>query len=87
MHAVEVKDVSKRYGDVTAVDGVSLTVDRGMLYAIMGPNGSGKSTLLSMIATVNRPTGGAIKVMGYDVVEEADEVRRLINYIPESHRL
>jgi len=83
MHAVEVEDVSKRYGDVTAVDGVSLIVDRGMLYAIMGPNGSGKSTLLSMIATVNRPTGGAIKVMGYNVVEEADEVRRLINYIPE----
>ena len=83
MYAVEVEDVSKLYGDVTAVDGVSLTVDRGVLYAIMGPNGSGKSTLLSMIATVNRPTGGVIKVMGHDVVDEADEVRRLINYIPE----
>ena len=83
MYAVEVEDVSKLYGDVTAVDGVSLTVDRGVLYAIMGPNGSGKSTLLSMIATVNRPTGGVIKVMGHDIVEEADEVRRLINYIPE----
>jgi len=46
MYAVEVEDVSKLYGDVTAVDGVSLTVDRGVLYAIMGPNGSGKSTLL-----------------------------------------
>jgi len=83
MYAVEVEDVSKLYGDVTAVDGVSLTVDRGVLYAIMGPNGSGKSTLLSMIATVNRPTSGVIKVMGHDIVEEADEVRRLINYIPE----
>ena len=83
MYAVEVEDVSKLYGDVTAVDGVSLTVDRGVLYAIMGPNGSGKSTLLSMIATVNRPTGGVIKVMGHDVVDEVDEVRRLINYIPE----
>ncbi|HDI52642.1 MAG TPA: ABC transporter ATP-binding protein, partial [Candidatus Bathyarchaeota archaeon] len=83
MYAVEAEDVSKRYGDVIAVDGVSLTVDRDMLYAIMGPNGSGKSTLLSMIATVNRPSGGVIRVMGHDVVGETDEVRRLINYIPE----
>jgi putative ABC transport system ATP-binding protein len=64
--ALELEDVRKAWGDVEALRGVSLTVDRGELVAIAGPSGSGKSTLLHVMGTLERPTEGAVRVAGHD---------------------
>ncbi|HEX4812827.1 MAG TPA: ABC transporter ATP-binding protein [Nonomuraea sp.] len=63
----ELRDVTKLYGDVAALRGVSMDVEHGELVGIVGPSGSGKSTMLNMIGTLDRPTGGAVRVAGHDV--------------------
>ncbi|TVR28674.1 MAG: ATP-binding cassette domain-containing protein, partial [Ilumatobacter sp.] len=63
---------------VKAVDGVDLTVHRGEIFGFLGPNGAGKSTTVRMLTTLLRPTGGSARVAGFDVVHEADQVRRNI---------
>lgn len=83
MKAIEVNGVVKTYENIRAVDYASFSVEKGELFALMGPNGSGKSTLASIIATVSPPTEGSAKVMGFDVVSEAEKVRKVINYVPE----
>jgi putative ABC transport system ATP-binding protein len=73
---VELQEVRKEYpGDVTALDGVTLTVEAGELAAIVGPSGSGKSTLLHLIGTLDRPSGGTVRIEGRDVSSLPD--RRL----------
>ncbi|GAA4096634.1 ABC transporter ATP-binding protein [Actinomadura miaoliensis] len=73
---MELEGVTKRYpGGVTALRGVDLAIDRGELTAIVGPSGSGKSTLLHMIGTLDRPTGGRVRIAGHEVAELDD--RRL----------
>ncbi len=72
-HVVELRDVTKRYGDtVAALGGVSMTVDRGALVAIVGPSGSGKSTMLNVIGTLDRPSSGAVHIDGYDAARLSD---------------
>ncbi len=74
--------VEKRYGRVTAVDGISLTVAKGEALTVFGPNGAGKTTLLRLIAGLAKPTGGKIVIGGFDVTGgHHDEVRRQIGYI------
>jgi putative ABC transport system ATP-binding protein len=69
---LELVDVAKEYGAVRALDGVSLTVTAGEYVAIVGPSGSGKSTLLHIIGTLDRPTGGTVRIDGYDVTALSD---------------
>ena len=83
MMGIEVNGLVKNYGDFRAVDHVSFAVETGEFYALMGPNGSGKSTVAAILATVNRPTDGSAGVMGFDVVSEAEQVRKVINYVPD----
>ncbi len=68
----------RRFGDVTAVDGVDLSVDEGEIFGFLGPNGAGKSTTVRMLTTLLLPSGGTARVAGYDVVRDADSVRRNI---------
>ena len=68
--AVEVRDASKRYGAVRALDGVSLTVEEGEFFALLGPNGAGKTTLISALGGLVRPDSGTLRVMGHDVAAE-----------------
>jgi ABC-2 type transport system ATP-binding protein len=68
----------RHFGDVRAVDGVDLEVQRGEIFGFLGPNGAGKSTTVRMLTTLLRPTGGRARVAGFDVVREADLVRRSI---------
>ena len=71
--ALEVRDLTKRYGGVPAVDGVSLSVERGVI-GLLGPNGAGKTTLLRMLASVLRPDSGSIRLFGLDPANQGERV-------------
>ncbi|EIM76827.1 daunorubicin resistance ABC transporter ATPase subunit [Nitratireductor aquibiodomus RA22] len=76
--AISVRGLAKRYGDVTALDGIDLDVPRGMIFGILGPNGAGKTTLIRLLATLARPDSGSATVMGHDVVSDPQAVRGAI---------
>src|SRR6185503_7557912 len=84
MSAIEVIDIVKRFGDFTAVDGVSFAVQPGEVFGLLGPNGAGKSTLIRMLTTLLPPTEGTAHVAGFDVAKQADGVRRSIGVIPQA---
>src|SRR5215212_1678860 len=84
MSAIEVADIRKRFGDFSAVDGVSFTVQPGEVFGLLGPNGAGKSTLIRMLTTLLPPTSGIGRVAGFDIVTQADSVRRSIGVIPQA---
>ncbi|MBX5440935.1 MAG: ATP-binding cassette domain-containing protein [Solirubrobacteraceae bacterium] len=77
--AVEATDLQKRFGRTRAVDGVNLAVPRGTVYGVLGPNGAGKTTTIRMLATLLPPDGGSARVLGHDVVHDADAVRGLVS--------
>lgn len=74
--AIEAIDLVKRFGEQTAVDGVSFTVPAGTVLGLLGPNGAGKTTTVRMMTTLSEPTTGTARVAGFDVVRQPDEVRR-----------
>ncbi len=80
---IEVNELSKSYGEVVAVEGVSFAVDKGTILGFLGPNGAGKTTTMRMLTCYLPPSGGQAKVAGFDVVEESMEVRKRIGYLPE----
>src|SRR3712207_814089 len=69
----------KSFGDTRAVDGVDLAVPTGSVYGVLGPNGAGKTTTIRMLATLLRPDGGSARVLGHDIVEDAEEVRSAVS--------
>jgi ABC-2 type transport system ATP-binding protein len=73
---IEVLDLSKIYGDVRAVDGVTFAVEEGELFGFLGPNGAGKTTTIRILATLLKPTSGKARVAGFDVVRQSHEVRK-----------
>jgi len=79
--AVETKGITKRFGELTAVDNVDLTIEKGELFGLLGPNGAGKTTLISMLCTILEPTSGGGKVNGFDVAKQADAVRKSIGIV------
>src|SRR3954447_7081860 len=79
--AVEVRDLRKSYGEIEAVAGVTFDVPRGEVFGFLGPNGAGKSTTIKMLCTLVKPTSGAARVGGFDVVTERDAVRRHIGLV------
>ncbi|HLH21265.1 MAG TPA: ATP-binding cassette domain-containing protein [Chloroflexota bacterium] len=81
MDSIRVEHLVKRYGSLTAVDGISFTVAEGELFGFLGPNGAGKSTTIHMLCTLLRPTEGRAWVAGLDVAAEATRVRRAIGLI------
>lgn len=80
---LEAKNLTKRYGDVTAVDHVSLNVKKGSLFGLLGPNGSGKTTMIKMLTGQIRPSGGSATVLGINVTEDPVGVRSHVGIIPE----
>jgi ABC-2 type transport system ATP-binding protein len=84
MADIEVRDITKKFGDFTAVAGISFSVEHGEIFALLGPNGAGKSTLIRMLTTLIPTTSGSAAIYGHDVVKEADAVRRLIGVIPQA---
>jgi ABC-2 type transport system ATP-binding protein len=77
--AIEAEGLVKSFGDTRAVDGVDLAVPQGAVYGVLGPNGAGKTTTIRMLATLLRPDGGRARVLGRDVVTQADQVRGLVS--------
>jgi ABC-2 type transport system ATP-binding protein len=84
---VELKDVLKRYSEITAVNHVDLNIKAGEIFGLLGPNGSGKSTTLKILLGLVKPDSGAINVLGIDVQKDPVAVKRLTGYVPESPRL
>ncbi|MBQ3527876.1 MAG: ABC transporter ATP-binding protein [Clostridia bacterium] len=80
---IEVKNLSKNYGPVPAVKGISFTVKEGCIYGFLGPNGAGKSTTMNMLTGCLAPTQGEVKINGHDIIDEAIEAKRCIGYLPE----
>lgn len=83
MNAVETKDLTKTYGDLVALDGLSLEVGEGEIYGLLGPNGAGKSTCIEILTGQSKPTSGSARVLDVDPVEHPVEVRRKIGVLPE----
>jgi len=84
MADIEVRNIVKKFGEFTAVDGISFSIDHGEIFALLGPNGAGKSTLIRMLTTLIPSTSGSAEICGHDVVKEADAVRHLIGVIPQA---
>lgn len=82
--AIEVKNIVKRYGEFTAVDGVSFDVDEGEIFGLLGPNGAGKSTLIRMMTTILEITDGTAIIDGYDVRKDPNKARLRIGVIPQA---
>jgi ABC-2 type transport system ATP-binding protein len=79
--AIEVDDLVKSYGGVDAVRGVSFSVPPGEVFGFLGPNGAGKSTTIKVLCTLARPTSGTVRVSGFDVVTQRDDVRRHLGLV------
>jgi ABC-2 type transport system ATP-binding protein len=80
---IETQSLTKRYGDLTAVDGISFKVEPGRVLGFLGPNGAGKSTTMKMIAGFLAPTAGRALVCGHDVVDDPIAAKRVVGYVPE----
>jgi ABC-2 type transport system ATP-binding protein len=80
---VETRGLVRRFGEVTAVDHLDLTVREGSIFGLLGPNGAGKSTVIKMLITLLAPSEGTAGVAGFDVVRQPAEVRRRIGYVPQ----
>src|ERR1051326_5315400 len=84
MGDIDVQAITKRFGDFTAVDRISFTVEHGEIFGLLGPNGAGKSTLIRMMTTLIEPTSGTAVVNGFDVIRNPDGVRKSIGVIPQA---
>lgn len=80
---IEVKNLTKKYGDQIAVDHLSFRIERGMIYGFLGPNGAGKSTTMNMMTGYIAATEGTVKVNGYDILKEPEKAKKSIGYLPE----
>jgi ABC-2 type transport system ATP-binding protein len=80
---LEVKSLTKKFGDFTAVNSISFSIDKGEVFGVVGPNGAGKTTTIKILTTLLPPTSGEALIGGYNVVKNATKVRRIIGYVPQ----
>lgn len=85
--AIETKELTRKFGEFTAVDGLTLAIPKGEIFGFLGPNGSGKSTCIRMLCGVLEPTSGRATVNGFDVARESEDVKRSIGYMNQSFSL
>ncbi len=81
--AIVTKELTKKFGNFTAVDGIHLEIPEGQLFGLLGPNGAGKTTLVRMLCTLLEPSGGTAEIAGYDIVKDAAEVRKRIGVVSD----
>lgn len=80
---IEIHDLTKRYGDFTAVDGLSLTAAAGEIFGFLGPNGAGKTTTIRIVAGLSLPTSGTVLVNGVDVIQDPVRAKSILGYVPD----
>ena len=80
---IETKNLTKNYGNLTAVNDLSLTIQDGDIFGFIGPNGAGKTTTMRILVTLLEPTRGRAFVNGLDVTRKGKQVRRLVGYMPD----
>ena len=80
--AIEVRNISKSFGKVKALDGVSFSVGRGEIFGLIGPDGAGKTSMYRILSTLLLPDGGYAEVCGLDIVKDYSSIRKLIGYMP-----
>ncbi|HEY9758625.1 MAG TPA: ABC transporter ATP-binding protein [Oculatellaceae cyanobacterium] len=81
--AVEANSLTKQFGQVTALDGVSFHINQGEIFGLIGPNGAGKTTTIRTVCTLIKPTSGSISLFGLDAVKEPEKAREILSYLPE----
>src|SRR5262245_61753396 len=84
MRDIEVRKITKKFDDFTAVDRVTFNVEHGEIFGLLGPNGAGKSTLIRMMTRLIPATSGSVSIGGFDVAKQSDAVRRTIGVIPQA---
>src|SRR4029077_1232689 len=84
VNAIDVQQIVKKFGDFTAVNGITFAVEAGEIFGLLGPNGAGKSTLIRMLTTLLPPTSGTATVGGFNIATQADGVRHSIGVIPQA---
>jgi ABC-2 type transport system ATP-binding protein len=82
-YACSVRDLTRDYGGLRALAGISFEIKPGEIFGLIGPNGSGKTTTLRIISTLLKPTSGLVEVFGMDVTKQPGEVRKMVSYLPE----
>ena len=83
MAVIEVKNLTKKYGPLEALKGITFSVEEGEVFGLIWPNGAGKTTTLRVLSTLLEVTSGTVTIYGYDLVKQADQVRKIISYLPE----
>ncbi|WP_222927594.1 ABC transporter ATP-binding protein [Biomaibacter acetigenes] len=86
-NAVEIRNLTKKFGDFTAVNNVSFDIREGEIFGFLGPNGSGKTTVIRMLIGLITPTSGSGKVLGYDIVKESEKIRLNVGYMSQKFSL
>jgi len=84
---IELEGLTRTYGKIRAVDGLSLTIREGEVFGLLGPNGAGKTTAIKMMTTLSRPDAGNCRICGFDVVREPRKIRERIGVVPQENNL
>ncbi len=87
MVEITIENLTKKYGDLTALDNVSLKISSSQVFGLLGPNGAGKSTLLKTLVGILKPTSGTVSVKGFDIVKDPEMAKKIIGYLPENPSL
>ncbi|MGD1007497.1 MAG: ATP-binding cassette domain-containing protein, partial [Ignavibacteriaceae bacterium] len=83
MRILELKNLTKRFGEFTAVNSISYSINKGEIFGLVGPNGAGKTTTIKILTTLLPATSGEAYIGGYNVTRNASKVRRIIGYVPQ----
>ena len=86
-NSVEVHQLTRNFGDFIAVDHINFNIPKGEIFGLLGPNGAGKTTTIRMLCGLLTPTEGEASVLGFDVVGQAEQVKRCIGYMSQSFSL
>jgi len=81
--AIQVEGLTKRYGDLNAVNGISFTVNKGEIFAFLGPNGAGKTTTVEILEGLRKPTSGSARVLGYEISRDGESIKKSIGVLPQ----
>ena len=80
---IEIENLTMRYGELTALDGMNLSIPQGELFAILGPNGAGKTTAIKLLTGLMKPTTGSVRICGHDMNAEPQRAKSLLGYVPD----